>query len=255
MYGKILNASYPAQNTDTSAGMNEAYQQLLSTPSRNGVSKIMMVFTDGVANVGADVATTSRLAVDYDITNIAVGIGSSTSRDELLHIAGQDSGRVYEVESYQALLEAHTYFSGVVCSVAARPALGSSVLATIPARGKQFYEYEIPEGGATFDLSVTAGSVHGYYSFSEPKPSSAIHDGKINGKTYIKQNGSLELFLTIEGTSVVNAYSLTAHAGEQVMLQVIHVTTFLSVLSVAVAVLVALFILYCCRLRWSRSYV
>ncbi|KAI1286366.1 Collagen alpha-1(XII) chain [Halotydeus destructor] len=221
----IMGASYPDSSTNTAAGMTLGYRHLNSATSRNGASKVMMVFTDGNANTGADVATTSRLAVGYNITTIAVGIGSSIARDQLLTIAGQDSGRVFDMTSYQALLEAFKYFAGVVCSVPEKPAIDDVIQDKVSMKEKRFYEYMVRNEGVTVNINVSMGEITGYYSFSEPKPSSAIHDGVIKGKTYIKpptdlaklQNATLELFLAIEGLAVSSAYTLTTLVGNHVI--------------------------------------
>lgn len=91
--------------TRTYAAIHKAHQDLFKTANgaRNGVRKVMIVFTDGRTNPGRcdrlrleDALNLTQLeakeAKDDDITMISVGIGQKTDEVELRGIASDPSG-------------------------------------------------------------------------------------------------------------------------------------------------------------------
>ncbi|KAI1286167.1 hypothetical protein HDE_11140 [Halotydeus destructor] len=55
----------------------------------------------------------------------------------------------------------------------------------VSAKEKRFYTFKVSPRGVTIGVHLSLGNVTTYYSFSDPKPSSASHDGAIKGKTFI----------------------------------------------------------------------
>jgi len=221
----ILNATHPIGLTYTDNAILTAIDMLNNvTKVREGVPRILTIFTDGQSTDGVNQGP--PLALNQSITSFAIGIGDEISQDELLLIANNDSSRVYTIQSYDALTEFFFKLNTLTCEVPQQPGLNSTVNDTLVGEEKRYYEFEIPLEGITISIQVGVGGVVGYYSYSEDTPSSALYDGFFDTATAFIPWRNLTLsrnqadgkgavvYVTIEGTTAENGYSIEAVEGD-----------------------------------------
>ena len=98
----ITNIMYQSGgDTNTGPAIQQATNELLNSPQARNVSKIMFLFTDGIANSPSDAVSAGEAARREKIIITAVGIGitSASARENLQQITGSNN-RVLLVENF-----------------------------------------------------------------------------------------------------------------------------------------------------------
>ncbi len=111
---KILNADYMAFQTYTDLAINSAVAEF-SALARPGVTKNLVVITDGASNDPSATLTAINNAISKGIRTFAVGIGSGTSSSELLALAGGDEDRLFTADNFDELTDLLDPLRQVVC--------------------------------------------------------------------------------------------------------------------------------------------
>ncbi|KAI1286168.1 hypothetical protein HDE_11141 [Halotydeus destructor] len=152
---------------------------------------------------------------------------------------------VYQLEIAEPKLEGITDMGGVLDSTVTTGKVLESE--------RRFYEYKYNQFGMTVNLSISTGNVRAYYSYTIPQPSAVINDGMINGVTYmaalsnrLKENGVINLFVTIEGQTATSTYTLTTKSGNHRNTTKVEPYIYVDLLS-PLGIIILLFLLYRCR--------
>jgi hypothetical protein len=222
----ILSMRYLAEDTNTPAGLNKAVGMFNNATTRPGVPHILICLTDGNHNRG-NLTLAIKEVREANITSLAVGIGTDISDIELLRIALDEPSGVFLVKDFSALYDFVYRMSEGTCDTAQSPEVGEDVTDDLVQLEYRFYVFTIPAGsGLTIRIEVGLGGVNGWYSRSEPNPSSAINDGEIrDGWLYVpylggngKQDGGGDevVFVSIQGTEDSNEYTISTVEGNQV---------------------------------------
>jgi hypothetical protein len=225
MNSTILSIPYYGGGTNTPAGLDMAVEMFNNATSRPGVPQILICLTDGQSGVGLSPAI--EQVRQANITSFAVGIGSGISDIELLQIALDEPSRVFLVKDFSALYDFVFRMSEGTCDTAQSPEVGEDVTDDLVQLEYRFYVFTVPAGsGLTIRIEIGLGGVNGWYSRSEPNPSSAINDGEIrDGWLYVphlggtgKQDGGGDevVFVSIQGTEDSNEYTISTVEGNQV---------------------------------------
>ncbi len=110
----ILNAVYMAYQTNTDLAVNSAVDEFTAL-GRTGVTKNLVVITDGASNNPSATLTAINNAISKGIRTFAVGIGSGTSSSELLALAGGDEDRLFTADNFDELTALLDPLRQVVC--------------------------------------------------------------------------------------------------------------------------------------------
>jgi hypothetical protein len=222
----ILSVRHLSESTNTPAGLNRAVGMFNNATARPGVPQILICLTDGYHNMG-NLSNAIEEVREANITSFAVGIGSGISNNELLQIALDEPSGVFLVKDFSALYDFVYRMSEGTCDTAQSPEVGEDVTDDLVQLEYRFYVFTVPAGsGLTIRIEIGLGGVNGWYSRSEPNPSSAINDGEIrDGWLYVphlggtgKQDGGGDevVFVSIQGTEDSNEYTISTVEGNQV---------------------------------------
>jgi hypothetical protein len=229
MNSTILNMKYPFNElTNTPGGLNMAVEMFKNATSRLGVPQILICLTDGNHSPQLGNLTFAIEQVrKANITSFAVGIGRSIGESELLQIALDNPGRVFQVTNYAALYDFVYQMSRGTCEIPQTPEVGQSRTDILVRLEIRFYLFRIPLGvGLTIRIEIGLGGCNGWFSRKEENPSSAVNDGEIrNGWLYVphrggngKQAGGEDemVFVAVQGTNDSNEYTISTTVGNQV---------------------------------------
>jgi hypothetical protein len=222
----ILSMRYLAEDTNTPAGLNKAVGMFNNATTRPGVPHILICLTDGNHNRG-NLTLAIKEVREANITSLAVGIGTDISDIELLRIALDEPSGVFLVKDFSALYDFVYRMSEGTCDTAQSPEVGEDVTDDLVQLEYRFYVFTIPAGsGLTIRIEIGLGGVNGWYSRSEPNPSSAINDGEIrDGWLYVPHlggngkhagGGDEVVFVSVQGTQDSNEYTISTVEGNQV---------------------------------------
>ncbi|KAI1286273.1 hypothetical protein HDE_11135 [Halotydeus destructor] len=162
-----------------------------SAGTRSGAVRIVSVFTDGKSHGKVDdVAERVRRS---GVQAFAVGIEGTESinQAELLLLAGNEADRVFRLDNYRDLLESIKYLTKAVCDVK-KPLPFDDVDYDVVSKGEKRYLKFQATSDVVIEVKNLTGHISAFWSRSNPKPSSAVHDGEIVGRTLIKYKPKAE---------------------------------------------------------------
>ncbi|KAI1286323.1 Collagen alpha-4(VI) chain [Halotydeus destructor] len=187
----VLDVPYYNGGTSTDLALAAALNMFATTETRAGTVKIVSVFTDGQSNNPVDDAAERVRRSDVKAFGVGIGEGSSINDTELFILAGNETDRVFRLDNYQVLLESIKYLTKAVCDVQ-EPLPFDNVDIDVVSKGeKRYMKLKIRED-VVIEAKNLTGRTRTFWSRTNPKPTSAVHDGEIIGRTLIKYKPKAE---------------------------------------------------------------
>ena len=232
MKEEIMKSPYPALDTQTDQGIDEAIGLLTKAHQREGTPKIMAIFTDGRPDPNS--VPKVDISVDHaqskNITIFAIGIGRDIGQDNLLRMTKNNPNRVFSMSSYKSLSESFKLINAETCKVPQKPAVGKNLTDILHQFEKRYFHYPLPREGITVKIHTHLGKCKGFFSYKHNNPSSALNDGEFEREVFIPYKDSKSdrfkravtdnstsngtVFVTIEGKESNNNYTIASEQGD-----------------------------------------
>ena len=139
--------------------------------SSEGVSKLIVVLTDGASNGDIEPGPVAKELQSKGITMISIGVGSSLNFQELIDIASP--GRVLLIGDYQNVLNAFEDITQITCSQSAEIPSETAVIRVEKDSFRYFYYpivYEQGKDVVNVKLNVVEGDADLFGSFTNQQP-------------------------------------------------------------------------------------
>ena len=217
MQDKIEKSLYVGGKTYAEFGIENATKILFNVTKREGVPKIMAIFTDGIPNGDKErLERALRVARGKNVTIFAIGIGGSywpINNDTLLNFTNSEE-RVIWMESYDALRRSAHKINSVSCKVPQTPNVGIPVEDELNKGEFRYFDMNVQPGGLVVKVDTHSGKTEGFYSYTNENPSSASHDGEFIDQALIEPRSSAlygsareHVFVAVEGLDQTNKYT------------------------------------------------
>ena len=228
---QLLNKIDSIVQIDTSTYTGEALtkcKDIYSTQngmrdSSEGVSKLIVVLTDGESNGSIEPGPVAKELQSKGITMISIGVGSSLNFQELIDIASP--GRVLLIDDYTNVLNAFEDISQISCSQPAEIPSETAVIKVEKDSFRYFYYpivYEQGKDVVNIKLNVVEGDADLFGSFTNQQPndnevidedsmarlanSKSINDLVLDLPTQLQDN--VNVYIGVKGKADQNAFKL-----------------------------------------------
>ncbi|CAG7716082.1 unnamed protein product, partial [Allacma fusca] len=188
----VQRANYPKTSTNTNGAIKVALDLFKAAKPRSGVPKILAVFTDGESNLGGlhdkgGVPAIQQARAD-GITTYAVGIGRDTKHSELMEIAQGQSGRVFSLQDFNALLQFFRNLHQQTCGESQQPSFGQVTGDTLKFNEHRLYRFKWGEVTRSFriTLKTTQGLIEVYHGRNRGLNRAWCDDQLWDGENYIE---------------------------------------------------------------------
>ncbi|CAG7836561.1 unnamed protein product [Allacma fusca] len=188
----VEEAFFPSGGTNTNGAIKVALNLFKTAKPRPGVPKVLAVFTDGESNKGGlhdkgGVPDIQQARAD-GVTTYAVGIGPLIILSELMEIAQGQSGRVFSLRDFNALLQFFRNLHQQTCGESQQPSFGQGTGDTLKFNEHRLYRFTWGEVTRSFriTLKTTQGLIEVYHGRNRGV-NRAWYDGQLfDGENYIE---------------------------------------------------------------------
>jgi hypothetical protein len=216
----ILNIRQFAQSTYTGEALQNCLDMYTEAngmrPSADGVTKLIIVLTDGLSNGYISPKDSANKLKQKSISIFSIGVGSGVNYNELNDIASDNN--IFLLNNYNAVLMA---IEDVKLNSCLEPAVIPGKTNTIEVSKDSYKYFAYPmssSGNQTLYMIVetTAGSVRAFFSFDDKNPNDiAVSSKKKRDTSSIQQfalpkldTNSTKLYIGIKGLSDVNNFTI-----------------------------------------------
>ena len=214
MQDKIEKSPYFDCGTSAEFGIEDATKILFNVTKREGVPKIMAIFTDGEPNGDLERELRAfRDARGKNVTIFAIGIGDYINNHTLMNFTNSEE-RVIWMESYDALRRSAHKINSVSCTVPQTPNVGIPVDDQLNKGEFRYFDMNVQPGGLVVKVDTHLGKTEAFYSYSNENPSSVSHDGQFIDQALIEPRSSAlygsareHVFVAVEGLDQTNKYT------------------------------------------------
>ena len=220
----IDNIAYMNQGTKTARGLRAIREEVLTADggmrgAGEGISKVVVVITDGQANRGDEPAEEAALlhAAGVNVFSIGVGVRTETQRQELNDMAS-DPDNVYVLSSFNEIAAIVDKMGATTCDAPAVVDTGASVANVI---GECEVKYFRPACGAVnnaiVEVETDLGEVNLYVSKTDTHPGPFSYDQVAVGSDRVKRlkvSGSDggRLYVSVLGVAPTSRFRLSVSA-------------------------------------------
>ena len=219
----VAGISYDGQGTSTSVGLDLIRNNMMNAtnglrPLSAGVSRVLIVVTDGVSTPGYEPAYEAGLIQDENVNVFAMGVGNGINVPQL-HDMASSADNVYEIKSFARVIDIVAAISSKACDAPAVLTAGEQTTTTVNDCEIKYYRPECPAvSGSTLQVTVTAisGSVEVYISLNSSHPGPFNYDLKddstdVEKIIFVNREDGLSgsVVVAVKGTSSgVNSFTL-----------------------------------------------
>eukprot|EP00052_Salpingoeca_macrocollata_P018910 m.155884 g.155884 ORF g.155884 m.155884 type:complete len:5601 (-) comp20817_c4_seq1:60-16862(-) len=223
MLNAIANIPYPEGGTYTRLALETVRTEMFTAasgarPESMGVSRVLVVITDGQANYGYEPNAAPYFAADAlhtaNINVFSMGIGTGADLTELQQIASLPyNTHVFQLEGFSELNELVNTMSASTCSEPTAVSTGSETNSEVELCGMRFFRPTCGQrANLTIVLTTTFGRTTIYVSLNNTHPSAASNDftGDGSNSSQVTINtGSSSAYIAVQGFDVNNAFTLS----------------------------------------------
>ena len=181
----IAGIPYDAKDTRTSVGLGLIRANMMSAanglrPLSAGVSRVLIVVTDGVSSSGFEPADEAGLIQDENVNVFAMGVGNGINVSQL-HNMASSADNVYEIKSFARVIDIVAAISSKACDAPAVLTAGEQTTTTVQDCEIKYYRPEcLAASGSTLQITVTtiSGSVEVYVALASSHPGPFNYDFK-----------------------------------------------------------------------------
>ena len=216
----ILNIRQFAQSTYTGEALQNCLDMYTEAngmrPSADGVTKLIIVLTDGLSNGYISPKDSANKLKQKGISIFSIGVGSGVNYNELNDIASDNN--IFLLNNYNAALMA---IEDVKLNSCLEPAVipGKTNTIVVSKDSYKYFAYPMSSSGNQtlyMIVETTAGSVSVFFSFDDKNPNDiAVSSKKKRYTPSIQQFAlpkldlnSTKLYIGIKGLSDVNTFTI-----------------------------------------------
>ena len=219
----VAGIPYDSRGTFTSLGLELIRDDMMNEtnglrPLSAGVSRVLIVVTDGVSTSGYEPAYDAGLIQSENVNIFAMGVGNGIDVSQL-HDMASSADNVYEIKSFARVIDIVAAISSKACDAPAVLTAGEQTTTTVNDCEIKYFRPECPAtSGSTLQITVTAitGSVEVYVALTSSHPGPFNYDFKddstdVEKLIFVDREDGLSgnVVVAVKGTSSgVNSFTL-----------------------------------------------
>jgi uncharacterized protein YegL len=229
MTASIDSIYYLSGGTQTSKGVDAVANYVFTEakgmrPLSSGVSRVMMVITDGQANDGYQPkAAATALRNNLNVNVFSIGVGAGINVPELVDMASSPSAtHVYTLKSFAIINQLIGQMSTVTCGEPAILTPGDTSTVSISGCEIKYFKPQCGVFTSSLVIEVTdvQGSTNVYLSSSAKNPSPFANDqwlaANVSRKVFAITRTSTNIvpvYIAVQGVGSVNSFTLNVWSG------------------------------------------